>query len=126
MSTPDRRHVLRAVAAATAGAVVATTVPASPAAAAEVFTDERVPSLPGWTEAERTDYRHIRAAGFTPEEAVCWLLTARAGGAFFGLPVQHPSEIPEVVTAIHEIQNKLLSRPTYRIYRDQYEGDAMA
>lgn len=126
MSTPDRRDVLRSVAAATAAAALAATVPGSPAAADEPLKDERVPPLPGWTEAERTDYHHIRAAGFTPEEAVCWLLTARAGGAFFALPVQHPAEIPEVVTAVHEIQNKLLSRPTYRIYRDQYEGDAMA
>ena len=109
MSTPDRRDVLRSVAAATAAAALAATVPGSPAAADEPLKDERVPPLPGWTEAERTDYHHIRA-----------------GGAFFALPVQHPAEIPEVVTAVHEIQNKLLSRPTYRIYRDQYEGDAMA
>jgi len=39
---------------------------------------------------------------------------ARAGAKFFSLPEIHPSYIGEVVTTIHELQEKLLMRPTYR------------
>ena len=60
----------------------------------------------------------VLAAGFTPDEAECWELVARASGKFFELPVLHELDAHEVSEAIHVIQNKLLSRPTYRIYRD--------
>lgn len=63
-----------------------------------------------------TDRDHVIAAGMTPEEADCWQATADAAGKFFALPKLHPMDAQEVATAIHVIQNKLLSRPTYRKY----------
>ena len=35
---------------------------------------------------------------------------------FFNLPELHPMDRQEVASAIHILQNKLLSRPTYRKY----------
>jgi hypothetical protein len=52
----------------------------------------------------------------TEAEADCWELAAKLAGAFFALPKLHPMDNQEVATAIHVIQNKLLSRPTYRKY----------
>lgn len=62
------------------------------------------------------DRESVLAAGMTDQEADCWAAVARAGGAFFALPELHPADAQEVATAIHIIQNKLLSRPTYRKY----------
>lgn len=64
----------------------------------------------------RTDRDFVMAAGMTADEATCWALTAEAAGAFFALPELHPMDRQEVASAIHIIQNKLLSRPTYRRY----------
>lgn len=74
-----------------------------------VFTSQEEESL-------TKDQSYVVAAGMTPEEAKCWSLVAEAAGAFFNLPEQHPLDKAEVVTAVHVIQNKLLSRPTYRKY----------
>jgi len=58
----------------------------------------------------------VIASGLTEGEADCWELAARTAGAFFALPELHPMDKQEVANAIHVIQNKLLSRPTYRTY----------
>ena len=55
-------------------------------------------------------------AGMTEAEAECWSLAAKAAGAFFALPELHPMDKQEIAQAIHIVQNKLLSRPTYRKY----------
>ena len=64
----------------------------------------------------KTDRDFVLEAGMTPDEADCWELAARCAGKFFDLPKLHPMDAQEVATAIHVIQNKLLSRPTYRKY----------
>ena len=79
------------------------TAPAAPA-------DERAKDV-GPEERER-----VRKVGMTEEEADCWVLAANLAGRFFALPKMHPMDAQEVATAIHVIQNKLLSRPTYRRY----------
>ena len=63
-----------------------------------------------------TDRDAVLAAGMTADEADCWKLPAALAGKFFALPKMHPMDTQEVATAIHVIQNKLLSRPTYRRY----------
>ena len=65
------------------------------------------------------DRKSVMAAGMTEAEADCWRKTAEAAGAFFALPELHPLDQAEVVTAVHVIQNKLLSRPTYRKYLEE-------
>ena len=62
------------------------------------------------------DAKIVMEAGLTEAEAICWMRTAEAAGAFFKLPEVHPSDKQEVAAAIHVIQSKLLSRPTYRKY----------
>mgnify|MGYP006905785522 CR=1 FL=1 len=52
----------------------------------------------------------------TEAEAECWTAIAAAAGKYFELPELHPMDRQEVATAIHVVQNKLLSRPTYRRY----------
>ncbi len=65
-----------------------------------------------------TDRECVLAAGMTEAEADCWAMAAKLAGMFFALPEQHPSDNAEVAQAIHILQNKLLSRPTYRTYLD--------
>ncbi len=64
----------------------------------------------------KTDRDFVMEAGMTADEAECWELIAKAAGKFFELPVEHPMDKQEVASAIHIVQNKLLSRPTYRKY----------
>jgi hypothetical protein len=66
--------------------------------------------------AAAADRDFVIAAGMTEVEADCWETIAKAAGQFFGLPEMHPMDKQEVVSAIHIVQNKLLSRPTYRRY----------
>lgn len=63
---------------------------------------------------------HVMVAGMTEAEAACWLAAADTAGKFFALPEMHPMDKQEVATAIHVIQNKLLSRPTYRKYLESH------
>jgi hypothetical protein len=65
---------------------------------------------------KKTDRDFVIEAGMTAAEADCWELAARLAGKFFDLPKMHPMDAQEVAMAIHVIQNKLLSRPTYRKY----------
>lgn len=67
-------------------------------------------------EPEDLDRKAVMEAGMTDAEADCWKKTANCAGAFFNLPELHPMDQEEVANAIHIIQNKLLSRPTYRAY----------
>jgi len=62
----------------------------------------------------KKDRQFVLAAGMTEAEADCWEYAARAAGKFFELPELHPMDRAEVASAIHVLQNKLLSRPTYR------------
>ncbi len=64
------------------------------------------------------DRQAVLAAGMTEAEADCWAATADAAGKFFALPELHPMDRQEVATAIHVLQNKLLGRPVYRVYRE--------
>ena len=78
------------------------------AGAAPAAADDRAKEV-GPEERER-----VRKIWMTEEEADCWVLAANLAGRFFALPKMHPMDAQEVATAIHVIQNKLLSRPTYR------------
>lgn len=69
----------------------------------------------GDPELER-DREFVLGAGMTPAEADCWAAAAKCAGFFFELPELHPMDRQEVATAIHVVQNKLLSRVTYRKY----------
>ncbi len=63
----------------------------------------------------------VLAAGMTPDEADCWELTAKVAGKYFELPELHPMEKQEIASAIHIIQYRLLSRPTYRKYKEVHK-----
>lgn len=65
---------------------------------------------------EQADRQRVLACGLTDAEADCWELAGKLAGKFFGLPKLHPMDDHEVAHAIHVIQHKLLSRPTYRKY----------
>ncbi len=93
-----RRHALQLAAAAGASAAI----PFSSVSAQE--------------ERSGADRGFVLAAGMTDGEADCWELAAKTAGAFFALPELHSMDAQEVASAIHIIQNKLLSRPTYRTY----------
>jgi hypothetical protein len=67
-------------------------------------------------EEKKLDRLRVIACGMTDAEADCWETVGEAAGKFFRLPKLHPSDQEEVAQAIHIIQNKLLSRPTYRKY----------
>jgi hypothetical protein len=69
--------------------------------------------------AQSEEKARVMSLGMTEGEADCWMLTAQAAGAFFALPELHPMDRAEVATAIHILQNKLLSRPTYRKYLEK-------
>ena len=82
---------------------------------AQAISEERVgdsPDAQTWAQ----EREKVMALGFTEDEAMCWELVARAAAQFFELPQLHPSDAPEVAEAIHIVQNKLMSRPTYRLY----------
>jgi hypothetical protein len=64
----------------------------------------------------KTDRGFVLGSGMTEAEADCWELAARTAGKYFALPELHPMDRQEIAAAIHVIQYKLLSRPTYRRY----------
>lgn len=70
----------------------------------------------GQPKPPETEKGRVMSVGMTEAEADCWLLAAQTAGKFFALPDLHPMDTQEVSSAIHIIQNKLLSRPTYRRY----------
>lgn len=67
-------------------------------------------------EVPKSERERVMAVGMTEGEADCWMAAADLAGKFFDLPELHPMDKHEVTLAIHLIQNKLLSRPTYRRY----------
>ena len=79
-------------------------------------------------EQESAQRRAVKAAGFTDEEADCWELCGQLAGAYFRLEqvfassAQHENDQHEISHAIHEIQNRLLARPTYRRYLETMRG----
>lgn len=107
-----RRHAL-VIAAASTSAFALTPLTARSQGCASA--DDRVGDVPGaqtWAE----EHQKLISLGFTQDEADCWEFINRAAGKFFELPELHPSDGLEVAEAVHVIQNKLLSRPTYRRY----------
>ena len=108
MAKLTRRGALRR----TAGASLITTLAS---AAAAQPADKGPPDVP---KEERSK---VLSVGMTELEADCWELAANLAGKFFALPQLHPMDKQEVATAIHVIQNKLLSRPTYRRYLDSFK-----
>ena len=73
---------------------------------------------PSQDEQHKVDRKSVLAAGLTEAEADCWELAAELAGKLFELPQLHPMDRQEIATAIHVIQYRLLSRPTYRKYKD--------
>lgn len=117
MDEITRRNMLR-----TAAAAGVTTTVAAPSVASADELEQRAAGSPGsceWTEEELQDRQRVLNAGFTEDEADAWLLVARAGAKLFSLPELHPSDKPDIVQAIHVLQNKLMLRPAYKKYRDQ-------
>jgi hypothetical protein len=72
----------------------------------------------GKDEQRKLDRKSVLAAGLTEAEADCWELAAELAGKLFELPQLHPMDRQEIATAIHVVQYRLLSRPTYRKYKD--------
>ncbi len=87
--------------------------------AAAVAAPSPAADEPAKQDKGSADRKHVMAAGMTEAEADCWETIARAAGQFFALPKLHPLDGPEVAQAIHIVQNKLLSRPTYRKYLEE-------
>jgi hypothetical protein len=75
-------------------------------------------------QKKKADRDFVIEAGMTAAEADCWELAGRLAGKFFDLPKMHPMDAQEVAMAIHVIQNKLLSRPTYRKYLENAKAAA--
>jgi hypothetical protein len=73
---------------------------------------------PGKEDQRKLDRKSVPAAGLTEAEADCWELTAQLAGKPFELPQLHPMDRQEIATTIHVIQYRLLSRPSYRKYKD--------
>lgn len=108
MQDLTRRDALQKTAGAGASMVAAATPRAQPA--------------PGPEEERRIDRKAVLASGLTEAEADCWVLAADLAGKLFGLPQLHPMDKQEIADAIHVIQYRLLSRPTYRKYKDAVKG----
>lgn len=104
-----RQAITRA--AAIAGSAIAI---AAPNASADADPRNQKPSPA--PAPQNPDRQFVLAAGFTEGEADCWEFAAKTAGAFFALPELHPMDKQEIASAIHIVQNKLLSRPTYRAY----------
>lgn len=116
-SFPTRRQILGASAAATSGLLFAAASQAAPEGPGGVPGEGPLVQEPAAEPASVSpDRAAVLAAGMTDQEADCWKLAADLAGAFFALPELHPMDSSEVATAVHVIQNKLLSRPTYRAY----------
>jgi hypothetical protein len=86
-----------------------------PAAAVEAVGDDPV-------DVPKEERGRVLSVGMTEGEADCWELAANLAGKFCALPQLHPLDKQEVATAIHVVQNKLLSRPTYRRYLESFKA----
>lgn len=109
-SQTTRRQMLRGAAAAS---LFAMAVPSASEGSQDRESNQSAP----------TDRDHVLAAGMTEAEADAWKAAADAAAKFFALPELHPMDRQEVASAIHVLQNKLLSRPTYRAYLKHAKGE---
>lgn len=107
MDDPTRRTLLQSLGALSLLGVTA------PEAAAQ-----------GKPDAFAAEKERMVSLGMTEAEADCWIKVAEAAGAFLRLPELHPMDKQEVATAFHVVQNKLLSRPTYRAYLEKARAAA--
>ena len=57
----------------------------------------------------------LSAIDFTDDERQLLEATADVYNAFCSLPVQHPSDHPEFVAALHHLQLLILQRPGQRL-----------
>lgn len=111
-----RRHALQFAAASGAMAMLHPALASSQDAPPALKPSTRPGGDPMDEKAVLRDRDFVIAAGMTEAEADCWETIAKAAGQFFELPELHPMDAAEMASAIHVVQNKLLSRPTYRKY----------
>ena len=67
---------------------------------------------------EQAERQRVIACGLNEAEADCWVLVSQAAAKFFELPQLHEMDDHEVAHAVHVVQQKLLSRPVYRRYKE--------
>lgn len=115
MNDPNRRQALRS--SANLGMLLAVAQPPAPKDANQQEDALKPPEKPG-----DRDRRAVIAAGMTEAEADCWAMAAELAGKFFALPELHPMDKQEIASAIHVIQHRLLSRPTYRNYLEAHKS----
>lgn len=137
MERITRRDALRSAAAAGAPAIVAAMTSATLTAqsvgqtgAAQqeairkgILAAAAVADRCEWSDAEQKERERVMSIGFTADEASCWLLVNRAAAKFLTLPELHPSDVPELTVVFHSLQFKLMSRPTYRKYRESMNNE---
>lgn len=117
MNDPNRRDAFRTT--AQSGMILAAIQPP----AANPPGDPAAPREAAGKPSDR-DRQAVIAAGMTEAEADCWALAAELAGKFFALPELHPMDKQEIATAIHVVQHRLLSRPTYRRYLESHKAQA--
>jgi hypothetical protein len=115
MNDPNRREAVRV--SASAGFLAVVDPPAPDPGNSEPAKERKTPEKPG-----DRDRKAVLAAGMTEAEADCWAMAAELAGKFFALPELHPMDKQEIATAIHVIQHRLLSRPTYRKYLEKHKA----
>ncbi len=115
MNDPNRREALRST--ANTGILLAVAEPQAPKDDVKPAEAPKPPEKPG-----DRDRRAVITAGMTEAEADCWAMAAELAGKFFALPELHPMDKQEIATAIHVIQHRLLSRPTYRKYLESHKS----
>jgi hypothetical protein len=71
-------------------------------------------------EERKLDRACVLASGMTEAEAECWELAGELAGKLLALPELHPMDRQETAHVIHMIQYRLLSRPTYRRYKEAH------
>lgn len=64
--------------------------------------------------------REDNPARFTQDERGILFLTEEIWNRFLELPVNHPMEVNEMAMKIHDIQRMIISRPGFRMNRDNF------
>jgi hypothetical protein len=108
MDELNRRDVLHRTAGL--GLITALTLEGEAAAADNKRDEER-----------KLDRACVLASGLTEAEADCWELAGELAGKLLDLPELHPMDRQEIAQTIHVIQYRLLSRPTYRKYKETHK-----
>jgi hypothetical protein len=111
MNETTRREVVRV--AAMAGVAMLAGAASNEALAADSKSNDAL---------EQAERQRVVACGMTEAEAECWILASKAAAAFFALPALHEMDQHEVSHAIHVVQQKLLSRPAYRHYKEMLKA----